>query len=410
MTAPSTQTGMSAPLRCHLLIGPPASGKSTLAHALRPWRLAITKRLALPAPVEWIGWRLTTPLLTCIEWNQRRQRQVSRAVIERFAAALAHPFPPDCSEGFAMLVGIDPSTPEPLGEQVQRQLHGQAACPPAMTPSCSTESQLLLHLEAVARPRHLHWNRLGLLAVRSYLQDWLSALGPVEEHGFDEGQGEGINLILRLAGQQPDLPPLLVGAHYDGPFESIGADDNASGIAALLLLAGRWAEEPPRRPVWIVAFDQEEWGMLGSTALARELRRSRQRLQLMVSLEMLAYTGAKQNYPIDAMRHLYGDRGDFIAVVGNIGAGRFLPGLARRMGVHVSTKVLPVHDKGRSLPDVRLSDHSPFWDAGYDAVMVTDTSFLRNPHYHRMSDTIDTLDLPFLAAVTEGLDAALRRV
>ncbi|TVS02607.1 MAG: M28 family peptidase, partial [Cyanobium sp. PLM2.Bin73] len=55
-------------------------------------------------------------------------------------------------------------------------------------------------------------------------------------------------------------------------------------------------------------------------------------------------------------------------------------------------------------------DHSPFWDAGYDAVMVTDTSFLRNPHYHQMSDTIDTLDLPFLAAVTEGLDAALSRL
>lgn len=279
-----------------------------------------------------------------------------------------------------------------------------------MSPSSSTHTQLLTHLEAVARPRHLHWNRLGLLAVRSYLQDCLSVLGPVEEHGFDEGQGEGINLILRLPGRNDDLEPLLVGAHYDGPLESIGADDNGSGIAALLLLAERWAEEPLRRPVWIVAFDQEEWGMLGSTALARELRRSRRKLQLMVSLEMLAYTAEKQSYPIPAMRQVYGDRGDFIAVVGNTGAARFLPGLARRMGEHVSTKVLPVPDKGRSLPDVRLSDHSPFWDVGYDAVMVTDTSFMRNPHYHRMSDTIDTLDIDFLAAVTEGLDAGLRGV
>ena len=59
---------------------------------------------------------------------------------------------------------------------------------------------------------------------------------------------------------------------------------------------------------------------------------------------------------------------------------------------------------------MRLSDHSPFWDAGYDAVMVTDTSFMRNPNYHRMSDTIDTLDIDFLAAVTDGLDAALRKL
>jgi hypothetical protein len=84
-----------------------------------------------------------------------------------------------------------------------------------------------------------------------------------------------------------------------------------------------------------------------------------------------------------------------------------LPQLARPIGRHVKTKMLPVPNGGRAIPDVRLSDHSPLWDAGYDAVMVTDTSFLRNPHYHRaVSDTIDTLDLPFLA-VTEGLDAWL---
>jgi Zn-dependent M28 family amino/carboxypeptidase len=274
----------------------------------------------------------------------------------------------------------------------------------------SLQSRLLSHLEAVARPRHLHWNRLGLLAVRSYLVEQLSVLGPLETHAFDEGCGEGQNLILKLPGYKPALAPLLVGAHYDGPLESIGADDSASGIAALLVLAERWAATPPRRPIWIVAFDQEEWGMLGSTALARDLRRSRQKLQLMVSLEMLAYTGEQHDFPIPAMRHLYGDRGDFIAVVGNLGAARFLPGLAQRMGANVRTQVLPVPNAGHALPDVRLSDHSPFWDAGYDAVMVTDTSFLRNPNYHRMSDTIDTLDLDFLAAVTEGLEAALRWV
>jgi Zn-dependent M28 family amino/carboxypeptidase len=277
-----------------------------------------------------------------------------------------------------------------------------------MSADRSLHSQLLQHLEAVARPRHLHWNRLGLMTVRSYVQEALTALGPVEKHRFQEGSGEGINLIFRLPGRQPELAPLLVGAHYDGPLESIGADDNASGIAALLVLAERWAADPPKRPVWLVAFDQEEWGMFGSTALARELRQGRQKLELMVSLEMLAYTSEKQDYPIPAMRHVYGDRGDFIAVIGNTGAARFLPGLARRMGKHMSTKVLPVPNKGHSLPDVRLSDHSPFWDVGYDAVMVTDTSFMRNPNYHCMSDTIDTLDIDFLAAVTDGLDAALR--
>ncbi|MCP9928840.1 M20/M25/M40 family metallo-hydrolase [Cyanobium sp. CH-040] len=246
------------------------------------------------------------------------------------------------------------------------------------------------------------------MSVRAYLHEQLAALGQVEEHHFQEGIEAGTNLILRLPGEHPGLDPLLVGAHYDGPLHSIGADDNATGVAALLELARRWRQSPPRRPVWIVAFDQEEWGMLGSKALARELRQGGQRLRLMASLEMLGFTSTSQDYLLPAMRRIYGEVGDFIAVVGNAGAALTLPQLARPMGQHVKTKVLPVPNGGRALPDVRLSDHSPFWDAGYDAVMVTDTSFLRNPHYHRMSDTIDTLNLPFLAAVTEGLDAALR--
>jgi len=71
---------------------------------------------------------------------------------------------------------------------------------------------------------------------------------------------------------------------------------------------------------------------------------------------------------------------------------------------------MPVPNGGRGIPDVRLSDHSPFWDAGYNALMVTDTSLMRNAHYHQMSDTVETLDLPLFAAVVEGLDAALRQV
>ena len=148
-----------------------------------------------------------------------------------------------------------------------------------------------------------------------------------------------------------------------------------------------------------------EWILL----LVALLTQAGQPLKLMVSLEMLAYTSPSQDYPHPAMRAVYGDRGDFIALVANAGAGLLLPGLARAMGRHVPTKVLPVPNGGRGIPDVRLSDHSPFWDQGYDALMVTDTSFMRNPHYHQMSDTVETLDLPFFCGVVEGLVAALGR-
>lgn len=282
--------------------------------------------------------------------------------------------------------------------------------PPDETSSAAAElaqQRLLTDLQQLVRPRHARWDELGLMSVRSFVLDELQVHGEVEQHHFGEGADAGVNLILRLPGQRPELGPVLVAAHYDGPLGSPGADDNASGVAALLELARRWAQTPPKRPVWLVAFDQEEWGMVGSAALARELKSSSQRLHLMLSLEMLGYTAEEQNYPLEAMKALYGSRGDFIALVANTGAAALLPGLSRGMGAHVKTKVLPVPFKGRQLPDVRLSDHSPFWDEGYNAVMVTDTSFMRNPHYHQPFDTIETLNLPFLQAVIDGLDAAI---
>lgn len=267
--------------------------------------------------------------------------------------------------------------------------------------------RLLADLEQFAVPRHARWDPLGLLGVREAVRQRLWSMGPLEVHHFGSGSDAGTNMILRLPGREPERRPLLVGAHYDGPLHSPGADDNASGLVALLELARRWAADPPRRPVWLVAFDQEEWGMVGSAALAAQLKQAGQLLKLMVSLEMLAYTSPSQDYPHPAMRAVYGDRGDFIALVANAGAGLLLPGLARTMGRHVPTKVLPVPNGGRDISDVRLSDHSPFWDQGYDALMVTDTSFMRNPHYHKMSDTVETLDLPFFCGVVEGLAGGL---
>ena len=273
-----------------------------------------------------------------------------------------------------------------------------------LSPACRKD------LEAIAIPRHAFWDPVGLMSVRCYLREQLAALGDVEEHRFTRSSHEGVNFILKLPGRIPRHRPLLVGAHYDGPLNSIGADDNASAVTALLELGRRWRAEPPRRPVWLVAFDQEEWGMLGSSALAEKLKAEHQRLKLMVSLEMLAYTSVEQVYPHPAMRRLYGDRGDFIALVANARAGLMLTRLTHAMGQHVTTKALPVPRAGIDVPDLRRSDHSPFWDQGYDALMVTDTSFMRNPNYHRMSDTIDTLDLCFFAGVIDGLDAALKRL
>ena len=260
----------------------------------------------------------------------------------------------------------------------------------------------------MGRPRYSTLDPLGLLLVLDYIHTTLSAYGNVEERPFEGAGSSGKNLIFKLPGKHPEPEPVLVGAHYDGPPFSAAADDNATSLAALLELERLLSHSPASRPVWLVAFDQEELGLGGSRALAEQLKTSGQRLHLMLILEMLGYTAEVQRYPVEAMRAVYGTRGYFIAVVANTGAAALLPGLSRAMSTHVKTKVLPVPFKGRHLQGVRLSDHSPFWDADFKAAMVTDTSFMRNPHYHKDADITDTLDLSFLTAVTAGLNAAIR--
>jgi hypothetical protein len=131
----------------------------------------------------------------------------------------------------------------------------------------------------------------------------------------------------------------------------------------------------------------------------------------MISLEMIGYTDSRpgsQRYPL-GLRAFYPERGDFIGVIGNWSSATLLRRFARQMrqvrGLPVET--LSVPGNGGLIPAVRLSDHAPFWDAGYPALMVTDTSFFRNPHYHSSTDTLETLNLDFMAKVCEGVVRAV---
>lgn len=151
--------------------------------------------------------------------------------------------------------------------------------------------------------------------------------------------------------------------------------------------------------------------MVGSGAYAQFLQRQRQSLRLMLSLEMLGYrdpTPGSQRYPA-GLEKLYPNRGDYIGLIGNWPTWGDLLKLQRdfqKAGIPCCW--LLAGQRGLILPATRLSDHSPFWDAGYAAVMVTDTAFLRNPHYHKPSDTLETLDQDFLTGVCQGLMAGIR--
>ncbi len=226
-----------------------------------------------------------------------------------------------------------------------------------------------------------------------------------------------VNLLTDPLPARAELPLLIVGAHYDSVTESPGADDNASAVAALLEIAARvrpLLDSASACRLQLVAYDLEEYGMIGSLIHAGQLKRDGERVRGMISLEMLGYTDARpgsQQIP-GPIRHLYPDVGDFIGVCGTDDALELIQAVAEGLKTMPGLPVqcLAVPERGLAMMDVRLSDHSSFWDAGYPALMVTDTSFYRNPHYHRPSDTPDTLDYPFLAKVTAGVCAAVRRM
>jgi predicted kinase len=83
------------------------------SYSKRAFRLAITQAMELPQPVQWIGWWLTTPLPTCLEWAGRRERAVPEAVIREFHAAIEHrQFGPCRAEGFAAIVTLNAAAGE----------------------------------------------------------------------------------------------------------------------------------------------------------------------------------------------------------------------------------------------------------------------------------------------------------
>jgi Zn-dependent M28 family amino/carboxypeptidase len=270
---------------------------------------------------------------------------------------------------------------------------------------------LRTHLQEIVRERDPYLNTLGHFYVKQYIHQQLSQWGKVEIDEFTVQGQTFANLILNLPGASPEKhPPIIIGAHFDAVAGSPGADDNGTGIAVLLELARLIAANPLKYPVRLVAFDLEEYGLLGSTAYAAKLRQQKEPLRLMISLEMLGYFDNRpgsQTYPAP-LQYFYPDRGNFIGLIGNwstITDLMRLSGKIKQTGT--ACQWLPVPNRGSIVPMTRNSDHAPFWDRGYRAIMVTDTAFLRNPHYHKPSDRIDTLNLDFLTGVCQGLAHSL---
>ena len=284
-----------------------------------------------------------------------------------------------------------------------------------MSPDPALVSRLQDHLHQIARERDPYLATAGHFFVQEYIQAQFGQWGTVERHDFTLQNGGRVhhNFVLNLPGtskRKGDQGMILIGAHYDAVPGTPGADDNASGVAVLLELARVFAAHPIRRPIRLVAFDLEEYGVKGSEAYATQVWQAHESIRLMLSLEMLGYfctTPNSQTYP-PGLKYFYPTTGDFIALVGNLTAIPDLLLLSRQMcTTGMPCQWLPAIDGGKFVAVTRFSDHSPFWDRGYRAMMVTDTAFLRNPNYHKRGDRIETLDIPKMAMICEGLVAGL---
>jgi len=204
---------------------------------------------------------------------------------------------------------------------------------------------------------------------------------------------------------------VVVGAHYDSVDEGgcPGANDNASGVAAVLALARRFAGQKPSRTLRFVAFANEEPPYffsknMGSRAYARGCRERGENVVAMFSLETIGYytdRPGSQKYP-PPLSLFYPSTGNFIAFVGN---------LSSRKLVHTAIASFRTHAAFPSdgiaapwwIPGIFWSDHWSFWKEGYPALMITDTAPFRYPYYHTADDTADKLDYERTARVVAGL-------
>ncbi len=209
---------------------------------------------------------------------------------------------------------------------------------------------------------------------------------------------------------------LVVGAHYDTVSTTRGADDNASGVAGLLELARIFAGSPPSS-LRLVAFCPEEppafhSRLMGSYVYAADLKQHKVFVQGMICLEMIGYfvdTPGSQSYPLPGMRWWYPNQGDFIALVGNLRSRGWTKQVKHlfRKGTDLPVECL---NAPSLLYGIDFSDHWSFNKMGFPALMVTDTAFYRNPHYHRASDLPTTLDCQRTAKVIDGLAHAVHNL
>jgi len=259
------------------------------------------------------------------------------------------------------------------------------------------------------------WRLSRLALAARYIEDSFAKQGYTTRRQRYEAMGIPVeNLEVEIPGASKPGEIVVVGAHYDSVRGCPGANDNASGVAALLELASLFKDHRPAKTLRFVAFVNEEPPFcftreMGSDQYAARSQARAERVVAMLSLETIGYYAAakgSQRYPVP-FDLFYPSTGDFIAFVGNLQSRRLV-----RRAVRAFRRSTRYPSEGIAapgfLPGIFWSDQWSFWRRGYRAVMVTDTAPFRYPHYHTEADTPEQVDYDRLARVVTGLEGVVR--
>lgn len=276
-----------------------------------------------------------------------------------------------------------------------------------------------VHFFTSIQPSRNYQNLPSLEKAATYLYENFSALAfdKLEYQPFKISSGQEYkNLSAYWQGRSNER--IIVGAHYDVWDDQPGADDNASALAGLLetarLLHRLKQQNRLHYSLEFVAYCLEEPPFfateeMGSAVHASSMKEQDIAVQLMICYEMIGYFSnepGSQNFPHPSLQGLFPDKGNFIIVGGHSKQTGVAENFARLMQPNCGIPVYPV---ASPLTDslVNLSDHRSYWKYDYNAFMINDTSFMRNPNYHQKSDTIDTLDFHKMGEVVNGVAGAI---
>jgi Zn-dependent M28 family amino/carboxypeptidase len=275
-----------------------------------------------------------------------------------------------------------------------------------------TPDQLRQHVYALTHDigEHNIYHPAALQAAANYItHQWQQQGYTVTPQSYTVQDLECANLEITCQGNDAGKHCILVGAHYDSVIGSPGANDNGSGIAALLELSKRFINVPINTPIRFVAFVNEEppffyWNKMGSMVYAKQARQRGDKIRFMTSLETIGYfldEPHSQHYPA-FLKHFYPDKGNFIAFVSNLSSRRVMRNAVKSFHQHSDFPVEHIATLAM-VPGVSWSDHLSFWRNGYKAFMITDTALYRYPYYHTSQDSADKLTYEPFAKLVNGL-------